>query len=201
MRQLARTNNDICGPGVYAQHMKNVLYKQNVRNLQHAARAERTDRSERANELAEARRRFINDLGHLYARYGLSVTFGRVFGLLLLSDDPLGLDDISTLLQISKSAVSVVTRELLQAGIVRRLSTPGSRRVLYEASDDMVPIFHATFARVRQSLPLLQSGEPLAHPGHARRRMREMIALHEFWLAESEGIIERWRRLMRRINR
>jgi predicted transcriptional regulator len=175
--------------------MKNVLYKQNVRNLP------RAERSERAIELAEAKRRFINDLGHLYARYGLSVTFGRVFGLLLLSDEPLSLDDIAGQLQISKSAISVVTRDLLQAGIVRRLSAPRSRRVLYEASEDMVPIFQATFQRVRQSLPILQSAEQLAHPGRARQRMRDMIALHEFWLVEGEGIIERWRRLARRTYR
>jgi len=158
-------------------------------------------RAERATELAEARRRFINDLGHLYARYGLSVTFGRIFALLLLRDEPISLDDLAGELEVSKSAVSVAARDLERAGVVRRLTSPGSRRVLYEASDDMVPIFQAQFSRVRQALPVLQGSDSLANPGRARQRMRDMIELHEFWLAEAEGIIERWRRRTRRTGR
>ena len=158
-------------------------------------------RAERAIELGEARRRFINDLGHLYARYGLSVTFGRIFALLLLRDEPISLDDLACELEVSKSAVSVAARDLERAGVVRRLTSPGSRRVLYEAGDDMVPIFQAQFSRVRQTLPVLQGSDSLATPGRARQRIRDMIELHEFWLAEAEGIIERWRRRTRRTGR
>jgi predicted transcriptional regulator len=165
--------------------MKNVLYKQNVRN----------------GELLAARRRFMDDLGHLYAHYGLSVTFGRTFALLLLRDQPISLDDIAAELEVSKSAVSVAARDLERAGVARRLTSPGSRRVLYEANDDMVPIFQAQFARVRQSLPVLQGGDNLATGAKARQRIREMIDLHEFWLVEAQGIIERWRKRTRRSGR
>jgi DNA-binding transcriptional regulator GbsR (MarR family) len=155
----------------------NVLYKQNVLDA-----------------LNEERRRFIDDLGQLYARYGISVTFGRVLALLLLSDEPLSLDEIATDLEVSKSAVSVATRDLERVGVARRLGRPGSRRALYEAADDMVPTFQAQFTRVRQSLPIFQRAEQLVKQGRARRRMQELIELHEFWLAESEQMIDRWRR-------
>ena len=165
--------------------MKNVLHKQNVRN----------------GELAEARRRFMDDLGHLYAHYGLSVTFGRAFALLLLRDVPISLDDLAAELAISKSAVSVAARDLERAGVARRVTSPGSRRVLFEANNDMVPIFQAQFARVRQSLPVLQGGDELASGSKARQRMRDMIELHEFWLAEAQGIVDRWRKRTRRLGR
>lgn len=172
--------------------MPHVLNKQNIR----VANA-----TERNSELAEARRRFIDDLGHLYAHYGLSVTFGRAFALLLLRDRAISLDDLAGELEVSKSAVSVATRDLERAGVARRLTSPGSRRVLYEANDDMVPIFQAQFARVRQSLPVLQGSDQLASPGRARQRIRDMIELHEFWLAEGQGIIDRWRKRTRRTGR
>jgi DNA-binding transcriptional regulator GbsR (MarR family) len=167
--------------------MKNVLYKQNVRNAEH--------------ELAQARRRFMDDLGHLYAHYGLSVTFGRAFALLLLREDPISLDDLAAELEVSKSAVSVAARDLERAGLARRLTSPGSRKVLYEAIDDMVPIFQAQFTRIRQSLPVLQGTDELATGSKARQRMRDMIELHEFWLAEAQGIVERWRKRTRRLGR
>jgi predicted transcriptional regulator len=152
-------------------------------------------------DLDQARRRFMNDLGHLYARYGLSVTFGRAFALLLLSDEPISLEDLATQLEISKSAVSVAARELERAGVARRHTNPGSRRVLYEANDDMGPVFQAMFARVRMTLPVLLAAEPVAGPGHAAGRLRDLIDLHEFLLMEAEGILERWRQRARRTRR
>ncbi len=155
-------------------------------------------RTDRADELDIARRRFVDDLGQLYARYGIALTFGRVLGLLLLSEEPLSLDEIAAQLAVSKSAVSVTTRDIERVGLARRLGQPGSRRVLYEASDDMVPTFQAQFARVRQSLPIYERAERLVKPGPARQRIQEIIALHEFWLAESEEMVDRWRRGTRR---
>jgi DNA-binding transcriptional regulator GbsR (MarR family) len=149
-------------------------------------------------ELDAGRRRFVDDLGHLYARFGLSVTFGRAFALLLLSDQPISLEDLAVQLEVSKSAVSVAARELERVGIARRLTSPGSRRVLYEANDDMAPLFQGQFARVQLSLPVFQAAELLTSPGRATQRMRDMVELHEFWLAEAEGILDRWRQRKRR---
>jgi DNA-binding transcriptional ArsR family regulator len=151
-------------------------------------------RVNRADALADDQFSFLNDFGQLFARYGASFTLGRVFALLLISDEPISLDDLAEQLQVSKSAVSVATRDLERVGIARRLSRPGSRRVLYEAGDDMLPIFEAQFTRIHQSLAILHAADAWVSRGRASRRLREMEALHEFWLAESQGIIERWRR-------
>jgi len=147
-----------------------------------------------SHDLTEERRRFIDDFGQMYNHFGLSLSFGRTFALLLTNDGPLSLNDIAALLETSKSAISVATRDLQSTGLARRSGRPGSRRVLYEANDDLLPTFEAQFARVRQSLVVLKRGRGLGLRGKARERMRDMIALHEFWLAESQGIVERWRR-------
>jgi len=174
-----------------------VLFEQNVRTMRVNPSAALAA-APTAAPLDRARRRFVDDLGHLYARFGLSVTFGRAFALLLLSDQPISLEDLAAQLEVSKSAVSVAARELERLGIARRSTTPGSRRVLYEANDDMVPLFEAQFARVQQSLPVFRAAEPLTSAGHTTRRVHDLVELHEFWLAESQGILERWRQRKRR---
>jgi DNA-binding transcriptional regulator GbsR (MarR family) len=143
---------------------------------------------------SDARLRIADEFGHAWARYGLALTVGRVFGLLLASDGPLSLDEIAAELGVSKSGASVAARELERSGIARRLGTSGSRRVLYEAAGSMEPSFDATFARIRESLELIERSEPLLRAGPALERMRLMRELHEFWLTEIEGVKERWRR-------
>ncbi len=146
-----------------------------------------------AADTAQARNRFVDELGQLYARYGMSLTFGRTFALLLTSDDPLTLEDIAEQLGVSKTGASVATRDLERVGVARRLGARGSKRVLYEASDTMEPLFEAQFARVRQALAVLQHGDAALRSGRAKTRMADMLDLHEFWLRESEGIMARWR--------
>jgi len=135
-----------------------------------------------------------DDIGRLYARYGLALSIGRVFGLLLASDGPPSLDEIAIALGISKSGASVAARDLERVGVVHRLGTPGSKRVLYEATDEMESTFTGTFARVRDSLNAMKRAQSHLGPGKARRRMKEMVEVHEFWLRESTGILDRWRR-------
>jgi DNA-binding transcriptional regulator GbsR (MarR family) len=143
---------------------------------------------------ADARIGIADDIGRVYARYGLALSIGRVFGLLLASDEPLTLDDIAATLGISKSGASVAARDLERVGVVHRLGMPGSKRVLYEATESMESTFAGTFARVRDSLNAMNRAESRLTAGKAKRRMQEMVEVHEFWLRESDGIIERWRR-------
>jgi DNA-binding MarR family transcriptional regulator len=160
------------------------LYIQYVLNVQ----------DKRTSKANDARLRIADGFGHEWARYGLALTVGRVFGLLLASDEPLSLDDLAAQLNVSKSGASLAARELERSGIVRRLGTAGSRRVLYEATNEMESSFDGTFARIRHSLDLIVRSEPLLSAGPARERVRLMRELHEFWLKEIDGVKERWRR-------
>jgi DNA-binding transcriptional regulator GbsR (MarR family) len=147
--------------------------------------------------LTEVQRCFVEELGQVYARYGLALSFGRVFGLLLVSDEPVSLDEIAVKLGMSKTGASVTARELERAGIARRLGMAGTKKILYEAGDEMDPIFSAMFARIRASLDILRRAEPALARGRAQERLRNMWELHEFWLREADGIMERWRRRSR----
>ena len=147
--------------------------------------------------LTDVQRRFVEELGQLYTRYGLALSFGRVFGLLLVSDEPVSLDEIAVKLSMSKTSASVTARELERAGVARRLGMPGTKRILYEAGDEMDPVLGAMFARIRASLDTIRRVEPALARGRARERIRTMKDLHELWLREADGIMERWRRRSR----
>jgi len=147
----------------------------------------------------DVRLTIADDIGHLYARYGLALSIGRVMGLLLASNEPLSLDDIAETLGISKSGASVAARDLERIGVVNRRGTPGSKRVVYEATDRMESTFSGTFARITDSLHAMNRAESRLGPGKAKKRMKEMVEVHEFWLRESNGMMERWTR--RRQNR
>ncbi len=98
---------------------------------------------------------------------------------------------------MSKTSASVTARELEGAGVARRLGMPGTKRILYEAGDEMDPVFGALFARIRASLDTIRRVEPALARGRARERLRTMKDLHEFWLREADGIMDRWRRRSR----
>ncbi|HET6315932.1 MAG TPA: MarR family transcriptional regulator [Chloroflexota bacterium] len=139
------------------------------------------------------RQRFVDAIGAFFTRYGAAATVGRVFALLLTSDEPLSLDDIAARLGISKSGCSVAARDLERLGLIHRHVTRGTRRILYEAHDDMLSLFDAQFARIRQQRSLFAQGESLVHSARAKERLRRMLDLHDFWLEEIAGIVERWR--------
>jgi DNA-binding MarR family transcriptional regulator len=152
------------------------------------------DKTKTASGLTEPKRRYIDDQAQMFARYGLPLTIGRVLGLLLVTDSPISLDDIASQLGVSKSGASVAARHLERLGLVRRMATAGSRRIVYEATDSMEPVFQSTVTRIRDGLAMVHRGLPLLSAGKARTRMKLMGDLYEFWLGEMEEITRRWSR-------
>jgi DNA-binding transcriptional regulator GbsR (MarR family) len=80
----------------------------------------------------------LDGLGQLAAYFGFSKVMGQLYGALLLSADPLSLDDLVELLDISKASVSMNLRTLEHMGMVRQVWVRGQsgRRKFYEAETD-----------------------------------------------------------------
>jgi DNA-binding transcriptional regulator GbsR (MarR family) len=80
----------------------------------------------------------LDGLGQLAAYFGFSKVMGQLYGALLLSGDPLSLDDLVELLDISKASVSMNLRTLEHMGMVRQVWVRGQsgRRKFYEAETD-----------------------------------------------------------------
>ena len=63
---------------------------------------------------------------------------GRLFGLLLLTEDTCSLEELAEQLSVSKASISINIRMLEQRGIVERVSRPGDRRDHYRITPDVL---------------------------------------------------------------
>ncbi|MBL8156890.1 MAG: helix-turn-helix domain-containing protein, partial [Anaerolineae bacterium] len=88
--------------------------------------------------LAAVQSSMLDGLGQLASYFGFSKVMGQLYGALLLSAEPLSLDDLVELLDISKASVSMNLRTLEHMGMVRQVWVRGrgGRRKFYEAETD-----------------------------------------------------------------
>jgi HTH-type transcriptional regulator, glycine betaine synthesis regulator len=80
----------------------------------------------------------LDGLGQLADYFGFSKVMGQLYGTLMLSAEPLCLDDMMERLSISKASVSMNMRTLEHMGMVRQVWVRGrgGRRKFYEAETD-----------------------------------------------------------------
>ena len=88
--------------------------------------------------LLRANEDMLNGLGQLSDYFGFSKVMGQIYCTVLLSQDPLCLDDVVDRLDVSKATVSLNLRTLEHLGIVRQVYTSdrSDRRKFYEAETD-----------------------------------------------------------------
>ena len=143
--------------------------------------------------LADAERRFVDDMARLLVPWGVPPTAARLYGYLLLSPEPASLDRITVDLQVSKSSASVAARLLEMYTLVRRHGERGSRRVLYEASDNYEGMLTAQNRTLESAAELLKAGARTAASDTTRARLEEMGEFYELNLAAMESALRRWR--------
>lgn len=78
----------------------------------------------------------VAGLGRLAGFFGFSDVMGRLYGTLLLSPDPLSLDDLAEGLRISKGSVSMNMRSLERWGMAKEVWVRGERKKFYAAESD-----------------------------------------------------------------
>jgi DNA-binding transcriptional regulator GbsR (MarR family) len=95
----------------------------------------------------EPREKVIEDFGLYFEQYGLPRILGRIYGLLLITDEPaLGLDEMAEQLNISKASASTTARQLQAFTLIEKVSLPGDRRDYYRVYGDS-PDAHVNYLR------------------------------------------------------
>jgi DNA-binding transcriptional regulator GbsR (MarR family) len=149
-------------------------------------------------ELANPQRRFIEDVARLLALWGVPQTAARLYGYLLLSPEPVALDRIAADLAMSKSSASVAARLLENYRLALRHGEPGSKRVLYEVSQNYDGMLIDQNRLLDGLAELLKSGAKTVASGRMQTRLDEMA---EFYLMVRESMdttLRRWRASRRR---
>lgn len=153
-------------------------------------------------ELSPGIVRFIERMGIYYERLGVSRIGGRILGLLMMARRPLTLDDMASLLHVSRASISTNARMNVATGTVRHVSLPGDRRDYYEFS----PLaWEYRLALARPSTielhDIAQEGlVALASTNHeGRERLIETIEFCNFLEAETDDLVARWRQHLARL--
>jgi DNA-binding transcriptional regulator GbsR (MarR family) len=81
------------------------------------------------------REQIIENFGQYFESYKLPRILGRVYGLLLITDQPyLGLDQMVAELGVSKASISTVVRQLVGFMMIEKVTRPSDRRDYYKVS-------------------------------------------------------------------
>jgi DNA-binding transcriptional regulator GbsR (MarR family) len=108
---------------------------------------------------------FVERMGLTLEADGMPRIAGRIFGLLLVSDEPRSLDDLAAELRVSKGSASTNARLLEQRGLLERVCRPADRRDYYRVRPDLFnhtmalrlarwERFHQTIAEARTTLTI-----------------------------------------------
>jgi len=87
-------------------------------------------------KLTEAKQQFISSWGAFGTRWGINRTMAQIHALLLVSADPLTQDNITEELNISRGNTNMNIRELINWGLVERVTLPGERKEFFSAEKD-----------------------------------------------------------------
>jgi DNA-binding transcriptional regulator GbsR (MarR family) len=139
---------------------------------------------------------FIERMGLVLESDGLPRIAGRIFGLLLVSEDCRSLDELASELRVSKGSVSTNARLLEQRGVLERNSRPSDRRDYYRVTPDLFSQtmaqrvarwqrFHEAIREARTSLPI-RSRKVLV-------RLEEYEAAYAFMSEVIQEGLARWR--------
>ena len=85
----------------------------------------------------DASAKFVESWGSMGALWGINRSMARIHALLLATKEPLGLEEITERLEISRGNASMCLKELRHWGVIRRVHLTGERRDYYIAETDV----------------------------------------------------------------
>jgi HTH-type transcriptional regulator, glycine betaine synthesis regulator len=108
-------------------------------------RLQMSEHNGKTESLPRTRIEMIEAAGRLCQLLGVPRSTGQIYGLLYLSPKPLSLDEIASLLEISKGSASNGARQLAGWGVIKQVWVPGERRDHYDAEPDIGTLLRAGY--------------------------------------------------------
>jgi DNA-binding transcriptional regulator GbsR (MarR family) len=88
-------------------------------------------------EFNTAKSKFVQTWGALGSQWGINKTMAQIHALLMVSDEPLSMEDIMDQIQISRGNASMNLRALMDWGIVYKEYKHGERKEFFIAEKDL----------------------------------------------------------------
>ena len=159
----------------------------------------RTSRSagpaRRSTKTSDARKEFVERLAVAHEADNLPRIAGRIFGLLLICEREMSLDELAKELGASKGSASVNTRLLEQRGFVERVSRPADRRDYYRIMPDLFErTMEQRLARWYRFHEIVQFGlNELELSPDVRERLMDFETAYENVREVIETALQKWR--------
>jgi outer membrane protein TolC len=140
---------------------------------------------------------FVERMARVTAMEGFPHIGGRIFGLLLVSDGDLCLDEIAARLAVSKGSISSDARRLEQRGLLECVRRAGDRRDYYRVADDLfASTMEMRLGRWRAFHDAVHEGRSCLRGRSAavRRRFDELEAAFAALTTATKRVLAAWRR-------
>lgn len=129
----------------------------------------------------------MDEVAELLMPWGMAPATARLYGYLLLSPEPVTLDQMAEDLQISKSSASVAARLLERSLLARRFSEPGSKRIYYESAESCGSTLREHAAMLASMAVVIQQRSAREQSTVASKRLDTMAG---YYLAMRDAIEE-----------
>lgn len=133
---------------------------------------------------------------HMADEHQASAMAGRVMGLLLVSQPTeRTIDNLAAELQVSRGAISMAMKDLLQLGIIEKTARPRDRRRYFSLKRNLwARLYLDQRANFGDHLEMAERGLDLlrGQPLEAKRPLIEMAAFSRFIIEQMPEFIARW---------
>ncbi|HEC95621.1 MAG TPA: hypothetical protein ENI50_01190 [Euryarchaeota archaeon] len=96
----------------------------------------------------DVRKSVIEDFEGMVQGVGYDQVYGRIFGILWVSDKEKSLDEICKESSYALSTVSIVLKEMWKFGIVRRIKRKGDRKIYYKTDLKISDLFNVFLSKL-----------------------------------------------------
>jgi DNA-binding transcriptional regulator GbsR (MarR family) len=138
---------------------------------------------------------FIESMGLALESDGLPRIAGRIFGLLLVSEEARSLDDLAAELRVSKASVSTNARLLGHRGVLEQVSRPADRRDYYQVPHDLFSHTMsqrlARWQRFHEAIGAARTSLPIRSP-EVRDRLEEYEQAYAYMSRVIQEALARW---------
>ena len=151
--------------------------------------------------LTPASQKFILHWGEMGQAWGINRTMAQVHALLFVSPDPLDAEQISLLLDVSRSNVSTSIKELITWGVIKKVHLIGDRRDRFEALKDVMETFRVIMAERKRRemdppISLLEhcvaeaktGGDTDQYTGEQLQKMLEFVQMITIWYSQVDRL-------------
>jgi DNA-binding transcriptional regulator GbsR (MarR family) len=132
---------------------------------------------------------FIEELASLLVAWGQPTAAARLYGYLLLRNEPASLDDIARDLEISKTNAFGAATELERQRNLRRMGERGSKRVFFVLTDDPGAPLRKHVALLGRMEALISARKDNVATGEAAVRMASLANFHERLRVAMEQVV------------